>query len=80
MLSWDYPQKEGLKDLIHRVNLHPITSILTLTKQEKQQLLERDIIFCMQLCEDEKILEPLGLHARKKKKVLKEAQEICSIN
>ncbi|MEO9885770.1 MAG: restriction endonuclease [Balneola sp.] len=80
MLSWDYPKKEGLKDLIQKVNLHPVTSLLTLTKHEKQQLLERDIIFCMQLCEDEKILDPLGLGSHKRRQILKEAQDICSTN
>lgn len=78
MLSWDYPKKEGLKDLIDRVNLHPITSLSTLSKKVKKQLLEKDVIFCMQLCEDEKILDSLGLDNRKKKQVLNEAHDICS--
>ncbi|MFA5669819.1 MAG: restriction endonuclease [Balneolaceae bacterium] len=78
MLSWDYPKREGLKDLIDRVNLHPITSLSTISKKVKKQLLDSDVIFCMQLCEDEKILNSLGLDDRKKKQVVKEAHDICS--
>ena len=80
LLSWDYPKNEGLKDLIGRVNLHPIACISTLSKNEKQQLLKKEIVFCMQLCEDEKTLNQLGLHPRKKNQVLKEARDICSVN
>jgi hypothetical protein len=80
LLSWDYPKHEGLKDLISEVNLHPITCLSTLHKEEKQFLLERNIVFCMQICEDHKILDPLGLGIRQQNKVLKEARAICNYN
>ena len=80
LLSWDYPKNEGLKDLIGRVNLHPITCLSTLTKEEKQLLLGKNVVFCMQLCEDEKVLNHIGLNPRKKNQVLKEALDICSVN
>jgi hypothetical protein len=34
----------------------------------------------MQLCEDEKVLNHIGLDSRKKNQVLKEALDICSVN
>jgi hypothetical protein len=34
----------------------------------------------MQLCEDEKVLNRIGLDSRKKNQVLKEARDICSVN
>ena len=80
LLSWDYPKHEGLKDLISEVNLHPITCLSTLHKEEKQFLLEKNVVFCMQLCEDNKILDPLGLDNRQQNKVLKEARAICNYN
>jgi hypothetical protein len=80
LLSWDYPQNNGLKDLISQVNLHPITCLSTLSKKDKQQLLQQHIIFCQQLCENDKILASIGLDNRKKNQVLKEAQDICNVN
>ena len=47
LLSWDYPAKNGLKDLITRVGLHPITSLSSLNKQEKEMLLAMDVISCL---------------------------------
>jgi len=76
LLSWDYPKNKGLKDLIGRVNLHPITCLSTLGDKEKQKLLERDVVFCLQLCEDEKNLEITGLDENVQRKVLQEAMEI----
>lgn len=80
LLSWDYPQNNGLKDLISKVNLHPITCFSTLSKKDKQQLLQQNIVFCQQLCENDKILTSIGLDSRKKNQVLKEAQDICNTN
>ena len=80
LLSLDYPQNVGLKDLISEVNLHPITCLSTLSKKDKQQLLQQNIVFCQQLCENDKILTSIGLDSRKKNQVLKEAQDICNVN
>lgn len=80
LLSWDYPEQSGLKDLIDRVSLHPITSLSTLSKKDKKQLLEKDIVFCLQLCKDEQILSSIGMDNHKKNRVLKEAQDICNTN
>lgn len=80
LLSWDHPRNSGLKELIGRVNLHPITCLSSLTDEYKQQLLERDIVFCKQISEDSDPLELLGLHSNTIKKVQKEAMEICNPN
>ncbi|MDZ7695002.1 MAG: hypothetical protein U5K69_28445 [Balneolaceae bacterium] len=80
LLSWDHPQNSGLKDLISQVNLHPVTCLSTLSKKDKQRLLEQDIVFCQQLCEDEKILNSVSLDNRKKNQVMKEAKDMCNTN
>ncbi len=46
LLSWDFPKKNALKDLVERLNLHPVTCLSSLSNEEKSQLLENDIIFC----------------------------------
>jgi len=78
MLSWDYPQGNGLKELIDRVNLHPLTCLSSLSKKDKHQLLERDIVFCKDLIEDKKLLKKAGISSNKTDAVLKEAVAICN--
>jgi len=80
LLSWDYPKNEGLKDLIININLHPITSLSSLNKKEKQALLKQGFVFCKQLCEDKEVLNRLKMDQRQQNKVLKEAHDICNFN
>ncbi|MGK7371645.1 MAG: hypothetical protein ACNS64_15645 [Candidatus Halalkalibacterium sp. M3_1C_030] len=79
-MSWDYPVNKGLKDLISRVNLHPITCLSSLSDEYKQKLLEQNIVFCTQLSKDKKALERLGMDSRSRGKVQREANEICNSN
>lgn len=78
LLSWDYPKNNGLKDLITRVGLHPVTSLSTLTKQEKEMLLSMDVIFCSQLLDNPELLEKVGIPNRKISRVRKEVSAICN--
>ena len=40
LLGWDYPVNESLKDQIDALGLYPITCLTSLTKTEKQRLLD----------------------------------------
>lgn len=79
LLSWDYPENNGLKDLINHINLHPITSLSTLSNQKKKLLLEQNVVFCKQICEDKQVLKSIGLNNRKVNEVFKEAMDICNV-
>lgn len=80
LLSWDYPKNRGLKDLISRVNLHPITCLSSLDDRQKQELLQMDIVFCLQLVESGTLLNRLELDSQKKREVLEEAEAISRFN
>ena len=80
LLSWDYPKNNGLKDLISRVNLHPVTCLSTLNSDEKKKLLEQDIVFCQQLAEDKKLLNKMGWDSRKAGTIYREAKAVASFN
>ena len=47
--AWDYPQGEGLNELIDKSGLHPVTSLTSLSEQKKRELIERGIVFCKDL-------------------------------
>ena len=80
LLSWDYPKNNGLKDLISRVNLHPVTCLSTLNSDEKKKLLEQDIVFCQQLAEDKRLLNKMGWDSRKAGTIYREAKAVASFN
>ena len=78
MLSWDYPQKNGIKDLVDRFRVYPITCLTTLTKSEKDQLLILDCITIKDLLLHPDYLKTIELSHNRIKNVLKEANQLGS--
>lgn len=77
LLSWDYPQNDGLRDRIDRLGLYPITVSTLLTNREKQFLLSRDVVLCRQLMHDKFYLDHLGISEIRKKRILDEIAQLC---
>ncbi len=80
LLAWDYPKNMGLKDLIERYHIYPITILNDLTFEDKQFLLNRKIVMCYQLCKDHSILEEMGMHQKKYNAVKNELEQICGVS
>ncbi|WP_027136757.1 ATP cone domain-containing protein [Gaetbulibacter saemankumensis] len=78
LLSWDYPENNGLKDRIDRLNLYPITVSTLLTNREKQFLLSRDIVLCRDLIGDAFFLDHLGISEVRKDKIFNEIALLCN--
>ncbi len=77
LLSWDYPKGEGIKDRIDKLGLYPITVSTLLSEREKNFLLSRDVVLCQDLINDNFYLDHLGIHNPRKKRILKEMEELC---
>jgi len=79
MLSWDYPEDGNLKDRIDRSGLHPITSMRSLKKFEKQLLLDADVVLCKEVSQNPELLEKVGISKNKMTRVLQEAEDIVGL-
>lgn len=77
LLGWDYPIKHSLKDIIDDLGLYPITCLTTLTRAEKQKLLDMKIVLCTEICANEKLLYDIEMNETKVKKVIEEGQQLC---
>ncbi|MBR9846063.1 MAG: ATPase [Algicola sp.] len=77
LLSWDYPENNGLKDRIDRLGLYPITVSTLLTNREKQFLLSRNIVLCRELINDVFYLDHLGISDLRKEKIINEISQLC---
>ncbi len=78
LLSWDFPEGNGLKDRIDRLGLYPVTVSTLLTNREKEFLLSRDIVLCRQLINDAFYLDHLGITDSRKERILKEIKLLCN--
>jgi hypothetical protein len=77
LVGWDYPVNGGLKDWINQTGLFPITAITSLSRKEKQALLDKGIILCRHIHEDPSRLTFLGLSLKNFDKVVEEAKDLC---
>ncbi len=77
-IGWNYPHEGSLQHLIEAFGLHPITSLVTLTHEEKRRLVERGITLVRQLKEDETITAAIGMSESRAARMKEEARELLS--
>jgi len=78
VISWDTPNGNGLKHWIDKAGLHPITSLISLTKAQKQLLLEKGIVLCRELEKNRDLLLEMQISERQTNKILREAQHLVA--
>jgi hypothetical protein len=78
LLSWEYPKRNNLHDRIQRARIYPITTMTTLTPAQVSTLLERDIILCNDLLQNQQVLHYLHLPIEKRNAIIAEAQTIVT--
>lgn len=76
LVGWNYPKKGNLQDLIEDAGLHPITSLRSISGNEKQILLQSGIVLCKAVEEDPKLAVDSGIHLEKVKAMVKEISQI----
>lgn len=76
LLSWDYPSGKGLKDIIDREKIYPVTVLHNLTNNQKQNLMERGIVICRQIMEQPKVLDEFQLPKKQYRDLMNELEEI----
>lgn len=79
LLSWDYPEGNGLKQNVDKYGLYPITTLTTLKKREKDLIIENKIILTKELYNSASILDEIGLTPIRKNKVLNEIKQLCDL-
>ncbi len=77
LFSWDYPKGNGIKDLIDRFGLYPVTALISLKKWEKLELIKKNIVLVTDLKNNMKLLEVLKIPAKRIKKVKLELKAVC---
>lgn len=82
LISWNYPMKGNLQDMIDETSLYPITCLTTLSSGEKNHLLSRGVVLCRNIYDNVSILEEIGVSPEKVPEIIQEVSEIIksSIN
>lgn len=77
MLSWNYPENNGLKEFIEKAGVYPVTLLSQINTHEKKLLVEQNVVTCRQLLNSIVILDKLGFDHKKKEQIVTELQLIC---
>jgi len=79
MISWGYPGKGNLRELIEETKVQPITALTSLSQDEKRVLLENKIVLCRTLCRGGEALFSLGIPKRKIEDAIAESSALCDM-
>ncbi|EKD65226.1 MAG: ATP-cone protein [uncultured bacterium] len=79
VITWKYPEGNGLRDLIEKFVLHPLTVLTTLSQGQKQNLLNNHMVLCRDVINKPESLQILNLPKDKKSEILEEAEYVCKL-
>ncbi len=78
LLGWDFPEKNSLRMQIDKSGLYPITCLTTLTKTEKQFLLDKKVVLCKDIIKNSFQLSKLNISDVRINNILKEVGQLCN--
>lgn len=78
LLSWTFPKKGNLHDLIQETGVYPLTVLHSLSANQVKALIARNLITCQDVLENQGALQHLHLSKKKVAAILHEAQTVCS--
>jgi hypothetical protein len=78
ILSWDFPQGNGLREMIERAQLYPVTMLTSLSQSNKLELLNNHIVLCKQIAADPNVLNTLPLSKEDREKTITEIKFITT--
>lgn len=80
LIDWSYPHGESLADIINKLGLHPITTLTSLNKKQKETFIKNGFVLCKQAQDNTKLLQNLGLTKHQISKIISESQAICKLS
>lgn len=78
LISWDFPAKENLRELIDHSGLFPLTSLTSLSKTEKQQLLTQGLVLCKEVLQNPASLLQAGIPLPRHKAIYLEVEALLT--
>jgi hypothetical protein len=79
LIGWTYPKEGNLAQLIDNLHLHPITTLSTLTQQQKADFLKNGLVLCRNVRENKKMLEKMNISGQQITKIIAESEAICEL-
>lgn len=79
LVSWNTPSNGSLRDWVDRTGLHPVTCLTTLTRREKDLLLEKQVVLVRELLANRQLLKSMRIAAGRIPRIIEEAELVCGV-
>jgi hypothetical protein len=77
LIGWNYPKDNSLAKQIDELELYPVTCLTSLTKSEKQFLLDKKIVLCQEIYQNVNLIREAGVPTSRINMVMDEAFQLC---
>lgn len=78
LISWDYPNDGNLQDLIEQSRVHPLTCLTTISRADKQRLMNEQVVLCKSVADHPNALRQMGIPETKVGKIVAESKYLCT--
>lgn len=79
LVSWGFPEKGNLRELVERYAIFPVTALTGLSKKQKLYLLEKNVILTDHLLQKPEFLHGFDLPEKKQQEILAEAATLSAV-
>lgn len=79
LISWNTPPNGSLREWVDRTGLHPVTCLTTLTRREKDLLLEAEVVLVRELLTNRQLLKSMRIASGRIARIIEEAELVCGI-
>lgn len=76
LLAWDYPQGQGVLDMIRQTGLLPITVLHSLSNKQKESVMAKDVVICRDLYDRFDVLSEIGVELSVRNRVREELRAV----
>ena len=77
LIGWNYPTEGNLENMIEESGLHPLTCLASLSRQQKNIFLSKDVVLCKDVLSREDILNTAGVPKNKISQIKEEVNMLC---
>jgi len=79
MVSWNFPERGNLKNLVEKNGLFPVTALTGLNRNQKQELVSLDVILVDHLEGKPELLKDFDLTEKKIRDIMEEVSALCAV-
>lgn len=76
ILSWEYPMRNSLREIVEKARLIPLTALTTLNHTQKAELLHNGVVLIKDILENHSVLTMLHLPPHRVEDILQEAKQL----